>query len=344
MAPLGGFAAFDGLVARDIIEVATDPAALDSGGWWVVVAPFEGGLRAYRFAEVVPEVLADRDCPDVPLHAWRSSMSRDQYLDAVDEIRAEIARGWVYQVNLCRVLSAALPAPVDPIALYQRLSRGNPAPYAGLLSVPGELDVVCASPELMLRRDADQVVSSPIKGTAATADTMLDKDTAENIMIVDLVRNDLARVAVPGGVSVPQLLRVEPHPGLVHLVSDVAVRLRPDAGWSDILAAVLPAGSVSGAPKSSALEVIGRLERAARDVYCGAFGWIDANKREAQLAVAIRTFWQVPDGDGALLRFGTGAGITWGSDPSGEWDETELKAHRLLRVLSGEVGRDALLV
>ena len=157
-------------------------------------------------------------------------MSRDQYLDAVDEIRAEIARGWVYQVNLCRVLSAALPAPVDPIALYQRLSRGNPAPYAGLLSVPGELDVVCASPELMLRRDADQVVSSPIKGTAATADTMLDKDTAENIMIVDLVRNDLARVAVPGGVSVPQLLRVEPPKG--KKLSDFSQRQNEVDQWT----------------------------------------------------------------------------------------------------------------
>ena len=112
----------------------------------------------------------------------------------------------------------------------------------------------------------------------------------------------------------------------------------------EVLAAVLPAGSVSGAPKSSALEVIGRLECAPREVYCGAFGWVDADRRQARLAVAIRTFWQVPDGDGAVLRFGTGAGITWGSDPAGEWDETELKAHRLLRVLSGDVGDDAVLV
>ena len=188
--------------------------------------------------------------------------------------------------------------------------------------------VVSASPELFLRRDSDVIESSPIKGTAPTADGFLEKDSAENVMIVDLVRNDIGQVCEPGSIEVPSLLSVEAHPGLVHLVSTVRGRLRPDVGWSEILAATFPPGSVTGAPKSSALRIIASLERAERGPYCGAVGWVDADKQRAELAVGIRTFWQT---DG-FLHFGTGAGITWGSNPAQEWDETSLKAKRLLEV------------
>lgn len=336
MAIADGVAAFGTTVARSLIEISDDPAVLDSGGWWVVVATFEGGWRAYRFAQVSQVPFPDRTFTPVPRNAWHSSLSQQQYCDAVEAIRADIARGWVYQVNLCRVLEARLPHPVDPIAAWQRLMRGNPAPFGGLLAVPDEIDIVCASPELFLRRDGTRVTSSPIKGTAATADAMLPKDAAENVMIVDLVRNDLAQVAEPGSVSVPALLRLEEHPGLVHLVSDVTAQLPPQLGWGDLLSAVMPPGSVSGAPKSSALEVIARLEPVARDVYCGAFGWVDADAGRGELAVGIRTFWQRRDGQESVLRFGTGAGITWSSDPQGEWAETELKAARLMALMSGD--------
>jgi para-aminobenzoate synthetase component 1 len=302
-----------------------------------VVTTFEGEFRGYRFADIsgVPPLPAKHQ--PIPRAAWVSSMQRDEYLDAVSAVRADIARGWVYQVNLCRVLSQRLSKPIDPVAAWQVLRSGNPSPFGGLLSIAGELDVISASPELFLRRDGTRVTSSPIKGTAATANGMLPKDTAENIMIVDLIRNDLARVARPGSVEVPELMRVEQHPGLVHLVSDVVAEVDPDLTLRQLLSAMLPPGSVSGAPKSSALDVITRLEPVPRDVYCGAFGWIDADARQAELAVAIRTFWQRPDGDGAVLQFGTGAGITWGSDPVREWEETELKANRLIGVLAGEV-------
>jgi para-aminobenzoate synthetase component 1 len=125
---------------------------------------------------------------------------------------------------------------------------------------------------------------------------------------------------------VDDALAVERHPGLVHLVSTVRGRLRPDAGWPALLAATSPPGSVSGAPKSTALAAIADLETTARGPYCGAIGWVDADAQQAELAVGIRTFWR----DGSWLCFGTGAGITWGSDPRREWDETELKARRLL--------------
>jgi para-aminobenzoate synthetase component 1 len=195
------------------------------------------------------------------------------------------------------------------------------------------LDLVSASPERFLSRSGERLVSSPIKGTATTADRLLPKDVAENVMIVDLVRNDLSRVCHEGSVDVEALCAVEPHPGLVHLVSTVAGRLRPGVGWPAIMAATSPPGSVSGAPKSSALTTIGDLEPVPRGPYCGAVGWVDADRREAQLAVGIRTFWAERDPPGRrVLRFGTGAGITWGSDPEAEWAETVLKAARLVGV------------
>ena len=157
---------------------------------------------------------------------------------------------------------------------------------------------------------------------------LLDKDTAENIMIVDLVRNDIGRVARTGTVRVSSLLRHEEHPGLVHLVSTVEGDLRPDVGWVEILEAAFPPGSITGAPKSSAVRLIDEIEMAPRGPYCGAVGWVDADRRQASLAVGIRTFW----GDDRRIYFGTGAGITWGSDAAREWDETELKAARLLAV------------
>jgi para-aminobenzoate synthetase component 1 len=150
-------------------------------------------------------------------------------------------------------------------------------------------------------------------------------------MIVDLVRNDLGRVCDFGTVDVPALLSVEPHPGLFHLVSTVEGRLRDDVGWPELLDATFPPGSVTGAPKLSALDHIRRLEPVPRGLYCGGIGWVDADRAVGELNVAIRTFW-ASDG---LLHFGTGGGITWGSTPAGEWEETELKARRLLQVASG---------
>jgi para-aminobenzoate synthetase component 1 len=259
-------------------------------------------------------------------------MDEAAYRAGVQAIRQRIATGDVYQANLCRVLSAPLPAGSDLAGLAGLLAAGNPAPYGGFLRLPEHgVQVATASPELFLRRCGDLVESGPIKGTGRTASDLLPKDEAENVMIVDLVRNDLGRVCVPGSITVPHLLAVEQHPGLVHLVSHVRGELSPGTGWAQILDATFPPGSVTGAPKSSALRIIDELEPAPRGVYCGAVGWVDADQGAAELAVGIRTFWADDD----TLRFGTGAGITWGSDPYGEWAETELKARRLLSVAAG---------
>ncbi len=322
---------FAGRLAVGLRDVTSDLSALDSRGFWAVVVTFEGEAACARFDRVLPTSLPPAPWRGPQPGAWASSLDRDGYVTAVELIRKAIAAGEVYQANLCRVLSAPLPDPAaaDVLGFGAVLARGNPAPYAGVVRLPGrDVQVVSASPELYLRRDGDLVESSPIKGTGRTPDDLLPKDHAENVMIVDLVRNDLGQVCRIGSIEVPALCAVERHPGLVHLVSTVRGRLRPGAGWPELIAATFPPGSVTGAPKSSALRVIKALEPVPRGPYCGAVGWVDADRGQGVLAVGIRTFWIAED----RLCFGTGAGITWGSDPAREWAETELKAARLLAV------------
>jgi len=184
------------------------------------------------------------------------------------------------------------------------------------------------------------VASSPIKGTTQPGEPFADKDFPENIMITDLVRNDLGRIGRPGSVTVTALLERQEHPGLAHLVSTVSARLADGVGWAAILAATFPPGSVTGAPKIRAQQVISELEPVPRGPYCGAIGYVDADARRARLAVGIRTFYTGPGPhtDGELLNFGTGAGITYSSDPDAEWAETELKAARLIALASRRPG------
>ncbi|MEU7004654.1 chorismate-binding protein [Nonomuraea sp. NPDC046570] len=326
-----GFAHVGGLLATGLRDLTTDLAVLDGTGWWAVVVDYEGKVTCARFADVRPAPLPPpaRPWTGPRPDEWRTSLDQAAYESGVRRIRDYIEQGEVYQANLCRVMSAPLSPDADPLALAGLLARGNPAPYSAVVSVPG-LSVVSASPELYLSRAGDVVESQPIKGTAVTADDLLEKDYAENVMIVDLVRNDLGRVAEVGSVTVPALCRVEEHPGLVHLVSTVRARLGPGVGWPELFAATFPPGSVTGAPKSSALRIINELEPEPRGPYCGAVGWVDADRRTAALAVGIRTFWT----SHREIHFGTGAGITWGSDPGREWRETELKASRLITLAS----------
>lgn len=327
------YAHLGGRLATGLVEVAdlrADPSALDRG-WWVVVGSFSGGLTGYRFDRVVRAALpAPAGTWSGPPGCWRSSLDRAAFLDGVARIRRYIEAGDVYQVNLCRMLTAELPGPADPLALAQRLAAGNPAPLQGVLHL-GDEWIVSASPELFLSRDGDVVASSPIKGTTRPGEPFADKDYPENIMITDLVRNDLGRIARPGSVVVTELLARQEHPGLAHLVSTVTARTAPGVGWAQILAATFPPGSVTGAPKIRALEVIAELEPVPREIYCGAFGFVDGDRRRARLAVAIRTFFARR----GRLHFGTGAGITYASDAAAEWDETELKAARLIGLTRG---------
>ncbi len=324
-------------LATDLTDVTDDLSALDGEGFWAVVAPFDGVPVCARFASVRPAVPWPGQRWRGPrADQWTSSLDQAGFEAGVRAIRDAIGRGDVYQVNLTRRLSAphvpGAGSSGDIAALGAALAVGNPAPYSAVVRVPGaDLAVASASPEQFLRREGDRVWSSPIKGTAATADRLTPKDRAENVMIVDLVRNDLGRVGEFGSVRVPSLCRVEPHPGLVHLVSTVEGRLRPGVGWPELMEAAFPPGSVTGAPKLAAVEHLQRLEPVPRGVYCGAVGWVDADTGVGELNVAIRTFWL----EGGRLHFGTGGGITWDSDPEAEWRESELKARNLLAVASG---------
>ncbi|CAN5688500.1 chorismate-binding protein [soil metagenome] len=322
-------------VLTGLRDVTDDLTALDGTGLWAVVLPFTGPPVCARFDRSrSARPWRGRPWVGVDPAGWRSSLDEAAFRAGVASIRSAIGRGDVYQVNLTRVLAAPLPAIADVAALGAALAEGNPAPFSAVVRLPEQgIHVASASPERFLERDGDRIWSSPIKGTAVSSDAFLPKDRAENVMIVDLVRNDLGRVCDWGTVTVPALCAVEEHPGLAHLVSTVSGRLRSGLGWADAIRATFPPGSVTGAPKVAALDHIAALEPVSREIYCGAVGWVDADRGRGALNVAIRTFWFAEE----EIRFGTGGGITWDSDPGGEWAETELKAHRLLRVAANGV-------
>ena len=321
-----------GRLATNLKEISTDPAVLDDGRFWAVVVSFEGAMTFARFENVTESAFPKIEWNGFS-NTWNSSVSRDGYIRYVERIRSLIESGTVYQVNACyEMVNNSADTQTDLSGLFSRLLQGNPAPFAQYLKVPN-LQIASASPERFLSRTGESILTSPIKGTIRGENTAFgEKDKAENLMIVDLMRNDLGKICADGSVEVSELFRTEVHPGLTHLVSDVQGTLRAGVKWREIFDALTPAGSVSGAPKSSAVNIISEHENSFRGVYCGAIGWIEGER--AELAVGIRTFWK---GEDSVVRFGTGAGITWGSDPVSEWDETQLKAEKLISIAGGEI-------
>jgi para-aminobenzoate synthetase component 1 len=318
-----------GVLAWDLVQVSDDPACLADGGFWAISTTYEGDFRAAKFASIsTAEFPPSSSKPEVS-GQWESDTSQSEYMQYVEKIRDEIANGGVYQVNACRRLSIKSNARLD--LAFANILAANPAPFASYLKY-GDIEIASASPELFLTRNGDELKTSPIKGTKRSATEKFGtKDRAENVMIVDLMRNDLGQICIPGSIAVPDLLRDEEHPGLSHLVSDVTGKLREGISWSEIFAALLPAGSISGAPKSAAKRIIVENEQTPRSTYCGVMGWVHGD--QAVLSVAIRTFWR----EALFIHFGTGAGITWNSDAQAEWEETQLKAERLISIVGGEL-------
>lgn len=321
-----------GIHATHLQELTDDASRLDDGNFWAVLTTFEGQFIFARFKKIAQAQFPQRDPWKRLERPWQSSVEMIDYIAYAHQIRQAIAEGGVYQVNACRQLSHYLgdkPQQLD--SLFAEILSAHPAPFASYLKVPG-YEVASASPERFLSRNGDRIVTSPIKGTIRWNQSEFgEKDKSENLMIVDLMRNDISQICVPGSVEVSSLFRQEKHPGITHLVSDVEGRLKDGISWAQVLPALLPPGSVSGAPKVSALNIISERE-GARGPYCGALGWIHGDR--AELAVTIRTFWTTGDG---YLRYGTGAGITWGSDPQAEWEETQLKARHLISIAGGEL-------
>jgi para-aminobenzoate synthetase component 1 len=261
--------------------------------------------------------------------AWERTWTAADYGAAIEDVRAAIGRGDVYQVNLVQHLSATFAG--DPHVLVERL-----APLRPLQREPFVTDtwaVVSASPELFLARRGDRVWTMPIKGTrprgAAAELRGSEKDAAEHVMIVDLERNDLSRVCEPGSVRWPALMVERQLAGVVHLVSTVEGTLRPDVGLAELLEATFPGGSVTGAPKISAVDHIAALEPVGRGASMGALGRIWPNG-DLELALTIRTFAVAED----TIHLWVGGGIVWDSEPEAEIEESWVKARPLLDALS----------
>jgi para-aminobenzoate synthetase component 1 len=269
-----------------------------------------------------------------------SNFTRREYEAAVARIRAYIAAGDVYQVNLAQRFQTSFTD--APLELYRRLRARSPAPFGTYLAL-GDMTVASISPERFLRFDAvtRAAEARPIKGTRprgatpgedaalAKALSASEKDRAENVMIVDLLRNDLGKVCRPGSVLVPELFALESHPTVHHLVSTVTGVLANGADAFDLLRAAFPGGSITGAPKIRAMEIIAELERAPRGVYCGAIGYVSATGA-MDLNIPIRTV-VLQDG---VASFHAGAGIVWDSDAAAEYDETLAKAQALIDALT----------
>lgn len=278
----------------------------------------------------LPKVAYALGCPAPPrggfsVGAWETTWSAAEYAAAVETVRAAIFEGDAYQVNLVQHLRADFDG--DPAALAAALASLRPLQPAPL--VGDGWAIVSASPELLLQKRGEVVRTMPIKGTRpAGVPVESEKDTAEHVMIVDLERNDLSRVCVPGSVHCPELLSGRQLAGVSHLVATVEGTLRAGVTLTELLEAVLPGGSVTGCPKSSALKLIAALEPVGRGASMGALGRIYANG-DLDLALTIRTF-AIVDGS---IHLWVGGGIVWDSEPAAEVEESWVKARPLLAAL-----------
>ncbi|MGH6863631.1 MAG: aminodeoxychorismate synthase component I, partial [Methylocella sp.] len=333
---------YDVVVAFDLIErrgfilsmgfpeldpAARDRRAIERGRW------FEARLQR---APVAPPA------GNISLEGWTSNFTRVGYERMVREVIEKILSGDIFQANVAQRIEAPVPPDFDHFGFYRRLRELNPAPFAAYLDHE-DFVIASASPERFLKLEGDRVETRPIKGTRPRfADAILDafqaraltesrKDRAENVMIVDLLRNDLAKVCLPGSVQVPQLCGLETFASVHHLVSSVVGRLREGQGAADLLAAAFPGGSVTGAPKVRAMEIIAEMEGHARGPYCGAIGYIGFDGT-MDTSIVIRT---------AAFRGGTcvvqaGGGIVTASDPAAEYDETLDKARAMFEAFGAK--------
>ena len=291
-----------------------------------------GNVLSTSFEE--PDPLPDWSAP----LRFSSPVSRRKFMGMVRQAREYIAAGDIYQVNLACPWSARWPKNADPLALYSRLRDVSPSPHAAYLSLDGT-HVLSASPETFLKMDGSQIQTRPIKGTrprflenafrdTASAAELLasEKERAELLMITDLERNDLGQVCRFGSIQVPELWKIEPFAQVIHLVSTITGELRPGIDHADAFRACFPGGSITGAPKKRAREIIAELEPRPRGLYTGAIGWFGFNGH-SQWNIAIRTAIQQQ----SSIHFHVGSGIVADSDPGREYEETLHKAAGILR-------------
>ena len=330
-------------------------AAFDhhAGRAWVISTgyPERDAARRRRRAEARAEALAQRlneavapPAPEWIDLVWTSNTGHRAYLDKVARAIAYIQAGDIFQVNLSRELVADRPQSLSALALYTEMRARTRAPFSAFMTLPDGRAVASFSPERFLQVDAEgRVETRPIKGTRPRGRTPEEdarlaqdlsaaaKDRAENLMIVDLLRNDLSRSCRIGSVRVPQLCGLESFDAVHHLVSVVTGRLQPGCNAVDLLARAFPGGSITGAPKIRAMEIIHELEGRRRGPYCGAMTWLGFNGA-MDSSILIRTMSL----DRTTVRYGVGGGIVADSEPEAEWWETEVKAAAFLAPSSGQ--------
>ncbi len=274
--------------------------------------------------------------------AIRHRISREEYISTVQQLRQHILRGDCYEINFCQEFFAE-DAIIDPLAIYDRLSTVSPNPFSALYKVNDQW-LICASPERFLKKEDDRLLSQPIKGTSkrVTENMALDKsekdklfnsgkDRSENVMVVDIVRNDLARVCEEGSVNVDELYGIYSFPQVHQMISTVSGRVKRDIAFSDIIKATFPMGSMTGAPKKRVMELIEQYEQTKRGIFSGAVGYISPTG-DFDLNVVIRSIMY--NATTNYLSFQAGSGITFNSDPENEWEECLWKAAAIKKVLN----------
>ncbi|WP_417485181.1 aminodeoxychorismate synthase component I [Maricaulis salignorans] len=277
---------------------------------------------------------------------WSPRWSPEHYLAAAGRARDYVHAGDVFQVNLSQAFEAELSPGDDPYAVFERLCRASPAPHAAYFRLDADHVILTNSPERFVSVRSGHVEARPIKGTRKRSGDALEdaalarelaasaKDRAENLMIVDLMRNDLSRVCAPGSVRVPVLCDVETYANVHHLVSVIEGELDVGLDAFDLVAASFPPGSITGAPKVRAMQIIAELEGESRGPYCGALGWISQDG-DMDLNVMIRTAAIRRDGNVWHASIRSGGGIIADSDPQAEYEETLTKASALRRAVEG---------
>lgn len=267
--------------------------------------------------------------------SWQPHIRQEQYNDAINRIKAAISRGETYQVNYTMRLRSRFAG--DQLACYQHLREVQQAGYSAYLNI-GRFQILSFSPELFFRLHGQNILTRPMKGTVKRGRWQAEdeanvvwlkaseKNRAENLMIVDLLRNDLSRIAETGSIHVPRLFEIETYPTVHQMTSTVSATLRSGISWLEVFQSLFPCGSITGAPKVSTMKLIAELEDEPREVYCGAIGVIDP-EGNAVFNVAIRTLFI--DNETGEAEFGTGGGITWDSAEHDEYNEAILKAEFL---------------
>ncbi|MDA8018218.1 MAG: chorismate-binding protein [Thermoanaerobaculia bacterium] len=337
-----GFLSYEATPAFDPAFAAHRSLPGVPAAWW-------GVFDAPERLELPPAA----EPPQAELSAleWRPLVSREEHAQAVTEVRSRIADGDTYQVNLTFPLQAALPSDTDPYRLFRHWADGGgpgsrdsgPPPYGAWIDTADTTDsglaVASASPELFFSLRAGRILARPMKGTSPRgrwlaedekrrSELLSEKNRAENLMIADMLRNDLGRVAVPGSVRVTRLFGVETYATVHQLVSEVAARIEPQHDGLDVLRALYPCASITGAPKASTSHIIRQLERHPRGVYTGSAGYF-APDGSAQMNVLIRT--ASFDRSRRTVRYGTGGGVVWDSSADAEYQEAGTKTRLLLR-------------